>query len=399
VEPRCLDLVASSDGIALADDSFLEPEVFLNATSSRQASGGPVDLPWTNVECVQPPSIVVSNTTSTSASLQVPYSSYTKGPAIVDPINPQVTLENTGLPTPETIPQLGNEEGDIGPVTSMSLDSPRFVATPSRSKRRRLSPRSGHAEWLEPYIQNEQRRCAEHGTPTLYGSFLDQQWLNGVGQSAWKHPDILLRIWVGISSAYSVVALRETLATIRNEDGPQLQNSLHGFSRAERVQMIEKNDRQITAMRLLNRCHALKLWEDRNVGSDSERHWHVFDSQDVLEPKGPGNPHNISRCQATKALIKTLYPGMKDNTTEYNQKFNHVRRLEKLGQRLSLLTRQYGQGILGLLQGSGFQSATEEPIDISDQMFVLWLNRPSPMNAANSLSGFYCPRTLNLTNF
>lgn len=399
-ESHCLDPVASGDGMALTDHTFPELDIFLNTfTPLSEMLSTPVDFPWIDAECIQPSRIMNSNTTPTATSLQVSQSTCTKRPAVDDLINPQVAPENADLPTLDTVPQLSNMESDAGLLTPVSLDSPRFVATQSRSKRRRLSSRSGHAQWLGPYIQSEQRRCAEHCTPMPYAGFLDQQWLNEVDQSACKHPDVLLRIWVGISSAYSLVALRETLATIRNEEGLQLQKSLQGFSNAERVQIIEKADHQIASLRLLKRCHALKLWEDRNIGSNCEPHWLVFNSQHGLGPKGPGNPVNIFRCQATKALIETLYPGMEENTVEYKEKFNAVRRMEKLGQRLSMLTKQYGQGILGLLQGSGFQSATEESIDISDQMLVFWLTQSPAMNAADDSPGFCCLLTPSSSNF
>lgn len=370
-ESHCLDPGALDDGMAPADVGFPELEIFLNTTPSPETLSATVDPLWNDVvEFIQPSSIMNSNMTSASASLELSDRSYTKGVAVDDPIDPQAVFKSGTLPALDTVSQFSNAESHDGLLTPESLDSTRFVATKSRSKRRRICPRSGTTEWLELYIQSEQRRCVERGTSALFGDFLDQQWLNEIVQSAYKHPDTLLRIWVSISSAHSVVALRETLTTIKNEDGLQFQKSLYGFSRAERVQMIEKNDRHITAIRLLNRCHALKLWEDRNVGSDSELRWLVVDSQNGPGPKRPGNPINISRCQATKALVEILCPGMEEKTPEYEEKFHHVRRLEKLGQRLSMLTRQYGQGILGLLQGSGVQSAVEEPMDISDQMFV-----------------------------
>lgn len=284
-------------------------------------------------------------------------------------------------------------------ISNMGINGRLPVSAPRKGVVTRLQPAPGflcghevRSQWLQSYINEEQHRCIRHQTLDPCDTFLSQLWLHEISQATPKPYDGFLKIWVGICSASSVVALQETLTTLKTEDSVQLYAPLHELSRAERFLVIERTEHQITSLALLKRCHALKLWEDHCAFVGYDHRWNVMDASHGFDHKGPGNPQIIAKSRATKALVKSLCPDVEETSKKFIHTWKRIKTLEKLGKRLCMLTETYGRGVLGLMQCSD-----RAPPNISDQMFVQ--RQASNFHAANNFIGFCRHLTLNLNNF
>ena len=98
--------------------------------------------------------------------------------------------------------------------------------------------------------------------PALGETCLSQSAKNGLTALAKRHCDTFLKIWVGICSTGSVVALRHIILTLRNNGSSPLPSPQANLSAKTRYDVIEKTEKNIAQLGLLRRCHVLKLWED-----------------------------------------------------------------------------------------------------------------------------------------
>lgn len=143
---------------------------------------------------------------------------------------------------------------------------------------------------------------------------------------------------------------------------------LHGLSASERFRAIEREECYIAESTMLRRCHIWKLWKEHcssTIISTNASHEWVLESRPGLEQNGPGNPRIMRRSIATSALMDKIFPELNKNSSEFKHKYNQVKRLEKFGRRLSMMTETFGEGVLGLLQCSESDAAF---LKISDPM-------------------------------
>ncbi|PON20067.1 hypothetical protein TGAM01_v211071 [Trichoderma gamsii] len=96
-------------------------------------------------------------------------------------------------------------------------------------------------------------------------------------------------------------------------------------------------------------------------------HEWVLAGRPGLEQNGPGNPRIMRRSSATSALMDKTFPELNKDSSEFKHKYDQIKRLEKLGRRLNMMTETFGEGILGLLQCS---EADATFLKISDPMFL-----------------------------
>lgn len=115
----------------------------------------------------------------------------------------------------------------------------------------------------------------------------------------------------------------------------------------------------------------MKLWDEHCGAATHQNGWIVLDMQQTSgskRPKRAGNPLNLEESRATKKLLTEMYPNLVEKTPEYTRKYNIIRKIRKLGQRLYMLKDRFGEGILGLIQCSELDSTGCLPLNITDQM-------------------------------
>lgn len=236
------------------------------------------------------------------------------------------------------------------------------------SKRRQIAPDHTCMNWLVNYISDERERCKEHNSPDPGDTYLGPDTLRKAMDLGGKRSDDLLKILVGICSPSSIIALRATLQTMRGASNLREHMPLHGLSAPERFKAIEREESYIVKSTLLRRCHIWKLWKEHcssAIISTTVSHEWVLADRPGLEQNTPGNPRIMQRSVAASALMDKIFPELNRDSIEFKHKYNQIKRLEKLGRRLSMMTETFGEGILGLLQCSESDAAF---LKISDPM-------------------------------
>ena len=212
-------------------------------------------------------------------------------------------------------------------------------------------------KWLTSYVTEDERRCAEHNVPSLWNVFLSQSVKYELSQLAKRHCDTFLKIWVGTCSAESVSALRRVIQKLREKGGCAWPSPQENLSAKSRLYVIEKAEQGIAELTLLRRCHVVRLWEDHGFNIPETRAWIACQPHDGVskDTKKPGNPQNIKESLVTQSLLEQMFPTLEKDGPNYTRAYLKVKRLRKLGHRLSMLKELFGQGILGLLPFSEFE--------------------------------------------
>ncbi|KAK0246715.1 hypothetical protein LTS09_018147 [Friedmanniomyces endolithicus] len=162
-----------------------------------------------------------------------------------------------------------------------------------------------------------------------------------------KHHDTLVRFVQCIGSSSAVFSLRLTVSNFRglhvSQSGKQNATRIATpRSCAERMAAIDDLSACMSHYALARRMHIYMLYKEalEQTGQSVEttmRHDPFVPESGNSPPRGRGNPVNIHRAAVTRNMMA---PG---------QSFGRVGKLRRLGQRLDILVRTFGRGILGLL--------------------------------------------------
>lgn len=237
-------------------------------------------------------------------------------------------------------------------------------------KRQKLSSSSSNDEAFEDYIALENRRCANHGLQEPKNTYLTQAVLNDVSAISKDQSSLFMRLLVGICSPSTIVALRATLISIRGANN-LFQPPASDLSVPDRFSVIEATENHITSLTMLRRCHILRFWEHYSADQTSCDGWISMTAYHETTPKRAGNPQNYEKSLVTKTALQCIFPGLTEPSFEYNSKYDKVKRLLSLGQKLSKLTRRFGQGILGLIQCCEHGAPKTSYPNLSDHRSVL----------------------------
>ncbi|GBF62506.1 hypothetical protein TMEN_5052 [Trichophyton mentagrophytes] len=154
-----------------------------------------------------------------------------------------------------------------------------------------------------------------------------------------------------ITSAQSVVTLKETLQYKRAQTSYASCQLKQGLSCCDRIQIIEKLDQGIVYAHLLRRYHVLELFEECGGPNNGWNNGFVLATPlDFKQAtRKSGNPVNNADSEVTKTMIHKCFPEVQQSTEKYMSKYQAIKRLRKLGERLHFVTTKFGRGVLGLL--------------------------------------------------
>ncbi|KAM0124691.1 hypothetical protein ACHAO1_010945 [Botrytis cinerea] len=238
--------------------------------------------------------------------------------------------------------QLGQE---MLPVQNSSA-----IDTPSKKQKTSTNSfKSRQLIQLDNYLEQEKQKCRAFGLsfiPMEIETVNDSQIPPGESDLAVKSLSLL------IASPQSIVALQEIIKAHRASTAHKQFRDRDNFSLADRVKAIEDAESNIAYRLFLKRCHIHKLFIDCSKGSRRTSDGFVVDTvQSVSKQAGPrrGNPQNLDNAIIAEEIVKEVYPNLNPGTKLYAKKRVFIHRLRKLGERLDVLVKNFGYGILGLL--------------------------------------------------
>ena len=273
-------------------------------------------------------------------------------------------------------PDLENQEGP-----SQVLSGSQQVNHRSTMKRKapcthvavRKKPLDSHSsqiwnDWLATYLLEEAGKCTEHGCLPPEETFFTPVIRAAIQDLHKENTDMLAKILVFIASSHSIAALQEVLRKSKTEETFMPLHSRARLSKAERVNLIRKLDKSMIYFQLLRRHHVLELF--RESGGPETRSSGGFimitpQNFDMAQKKS-GNPSNNAEAEVTANMMAELFPEIRADSKEYSVTYRMVTNLRKLGQRLHILEKTFGRGILGLMLDSGITGQLD--FGISDHM-------------------------------
>ncbi len=259
----------------------------------------------------------------------------------------------------------------------------RTTLSPSPKRRRLLVNRpvsSGNkaallAAQLDTHVRLEKEKYHNLGLPCPGQCFNSTmaQIRNSWGSND-EHEIELQTFYFAIASSESLAILRDIIQAYRRSLADK--NSMAGcdLSQAERLMEIEKLNENIAYSFLLRRCHIRQLFVNSSGSSQKTSDGfvnHTVQSLSTRRSQKTGNPNHIEDAEGSKAIMKEVYPGLQQDSTEYIKKYRTVSNLRKLGQRLHLLADKFGDGIIGLLPLATDVSAIGPALSITDYLYVI----------------------------
>ncbi|KAK1807338.1 hypothetical protein LTR12_018316, partial [Friedmanniomyces endolithicus] len=176
---------------------------------------------------------------------------------------------------------------------------------------------------------------------------LGAEYYAAVSGISTKHHDTLVRFVQCIGSSSAVFSLRLIVSNFRglhvSQSGKQNATRIAApRSCAERMAAIDDLSACMSHYALARRMHIYMLYKEalEQTGQSVEitmRHDPFILESGNSPPRGRGNPVNNRRAAVTRNMMA---PG---------QSSGRVGKLRRLGQRLDILVRTFGRGILGLL--------------------------------------------------
>lgn len=295
--------------------------------------------------------------------------------AISDTLYSYETLNDAIVPD-EVIPHRPSRPGPAVRQTDDNVppsDNPPINLSVTEMGRRRGNTTSRGSKGQETNSCNKGQQRTEHRPPNHLNAIPLQRSTNELHGLHKRELNTLGKLFQGLCSAPCVVALQQTLAALRSQEDPRLQPPIVQLSPEQRLLVIDKFESHIMSFTILKRCHVVKLWEEYCAEAfQAQDHGLVFlSASSPSRNRKPGNPLHISKSLATNALMGRLYPSLSQESTDYNRKYDRVKRIIKLGQRLVILKQRFGLGILGLIQSDGSKSGTQTHYEVSDHMYVL----------------------------
>jgi hypothetical protein len=248
-----------------------------------------------------------------------------------------------------------------------------YTSTLSKNFKKRRAPasrsRKSKGALLDAYVLQEKEKCQKHGLPCPEQDFDLVMTQASKGSPSIEDNRKELKIFFfAIASSESLVALRDIVQAHRRRLAGNLLQVGCDIPQAERVKVIERLNENIAYFSLLKRCHVHRLFIDSSRSSRKTTDGFINNtSQNIatLQSSKSGNPNHIEGAETTKAIMKEVFPNLKDSA-EYEKKYRTISNLRKLGQRLNLLVERFGYGIIGLLPSGGDASTVDPILNISD---------------------------------
>ncbi|KAK3080378.1 hypothetical protein LTS18_001972 [Coniosporium uncinatum] len=163
---------------------------------------------------------------------------------------------------------------------------------------------------------------------------------------------VLRLLYLLKGSAYSLIALQQTMQAARRGTKLLHQQPRAGSSSADYLQVIEALTTTESYCAMLKRCYTVRMFAkglETLCSVDGTFETETPQSLCKRAERSAGNPKNKSKSVAIDTVMNELYPGLAATAPQYGKKRRLVGDLRRLATRLHMFTAKFGFGILALL--------------------------------------------------
>jgi hypothetical protein len=246
-----------------------------------------------------------------------------------------------------------------------------------RSKRTKPQPEQvirfeSESVQVRGYIQLEKEKCERLGIPYIDENSFPSgvaKWISTLDKEYERAAVSMISTAIG--SSESIALFQHVVVQSRAKDLET--KPAENLSLAVRVREIRLLSDRIAVIEFIRRCHVWKLYTDISSQIRSPKSGFVIAtpaSMNVARTRRPGNPNNVIESEITKAMLCGVAPDLEIGSPEYKKQYRFFSTLRKLGQRLALLTKTFGFGVLGLIPSQDTFENANLGFKISDETWV-----------------------------
>ncbi|KAF3006091.1 hypothetical protein E8E13_011127 [Curvularia kusanoi] len=252
-------------------------------------------------------------------------------------------------------------------VTSQNIPSDAAKAMKGAKRKRDQGGEENFNSLYQKMLQAEQRKlaCVSQVEQESLNRFLRHPALEKLEGKA----SILAQfLYLAIGSWRTIVDFKDLLQLARSDSTVCRQPSLLRCNAAVMYGEICRLEKEEALCVLLRRYHIINLCDEEQLYNDCHSHIIVETPITVggLRVAKPGNPVFALDSSLTERLLSKIMPSTDPESGEFKKARSKVKRLRRLAERLHILVKRYGFGVLGLLpSGSSF-----EQMSLTDNMLL-----------------------------
>ncbi|KAE8367640.1 hypothetical protein BDV27DRAFT_142657 [Aspergillus caelatus] len=221
---------------------------------------------------------------------------------------------------------------------------------------------------VKQFLTNEKTKCESQRLPppeaTYFRPEIHKQLMKpekGLGEA-------FVGLLITIASPHTIIALGRMVQQARHHGSLQ-SCRLRDTLPQHRLALIEHLEQEAGIIQIMSWYHILEMFRDCGGHNTSSSTGYVHCTSDTFKKsqRTLGNPRNRDEYKVTQTMLAEIFPDMKPGTEIYQIQLKKFSRLRKVGKRLHMLTKAFGQGILGLILDN--ELGGRPGTNVSDIMF------------------------------
>lgn len=201
---------------------------------------------------------------------------------------------------------------------------------------------------INEFLARERQKCINHNINPITDEILRPEIQHGLAELGNK---FLVTLFLKIGGPQQIIALRRIACNERAENIDHSSLFEGGLSTGGRLRVIFALDEKVASSQLSRWYHILELFKSCG-GSDalsSSGNLNTTPATFGGPGQSRGNPIHREDARVAKDMVQECFPEVSVDSSEYSSKLRCMKQIRKLGKRLHLLVRIFGEGILGLM--------------------------------------------------
>ena len=261
-------------------------------------------------------------------------------------IDPSSVPDHATFPVPSVIPS---------EAPSSSTTKPKRPSETERNDKQKIKRVKGTQVFhldpeLKEFLANEKTKCEQQCLPLPEATYFTPEIQEQLMNPEKKLCEALIRLVINIASPHTILALGRMIQRARKDDNFR-SCCLRDIIPSQRLHLIERLEQEAGIIQIMRWYHILEMFRDCGGHETVSSAGYVHYTADALPKsrKTMGNPRNMDGHKVTQALMAEVFPDLKPDTEYYGSQLKRFNRLRRVGKRLHILTKTFGEGILGLI--------------------------------------------------
>ena len=201
---------------------------------------------------------------------------------------------------------------------------------------------------INEFLARERQKCINHNINPITDEILRPEIQHGLAKLGNK---FLVTLFLKIGGPQQIIALRRIACNERAENIDHSSLFEGGLSTGGRLRLIFALDEKVASSQLSRWYHILELFKSCGGCDALSSSGNLNTTPATFGGPGQsrGNPIHREDARVARDMVHECFPDIPVNSSEFRSKLRLMKQIRKLGKRLHLLVRTFGEGILGLM--------------------------------------------------